>query len=107
MQLARAGGFGEGLLDRVAIGAIGRQAEKFCASRLDYGVYPGRLVAAQIVKHNDVAARQCRVQHVNRHANGTPHRRRKRTPLRDRKQAYPGRSYGFDDSAQCCEIVRQ
>jgi hypothetical protein len=62
--LARAGRLGEGLFDRVAIGAVGRRAEKFCASRLDYGLDPGRLVAAQIVKQNNVAASECRRQHL-------------------------------------------
>ena len=46
---------GEDLLDRVEIGAIGREKEESCASGPDRGANGLALVAAEIVENDNVA----------------------------------------------------
>jgi hypothetical protein len=50
----------EGLFDRVEIGGIGRQIPETSAGRLDRAPHACRLVAAEIVHHDDVAFAQGR-----------------------------------------------
>jgi hypothetical protein len=48
--------FGEGLLDRVEVGRVWRQVPEPCASGRDHLPDGGRLVGAEIVRDDDVAA---------------------------------------------------
>jgi len=51
---------GEGLLDWVEIGAVGREEEQPGASCLNGGAYGRSFVARQVVHNDDVAARELR-----------------------------------------------
>ena len=51
---------GEGLLDGIEIGAIGRQVDEHSAARLDRLAYAGDFMAREIVHDDDVAWRQRR-----------------------------------------------
>ena len=55
---------GESLLDRVQIGAVGRQVNELRPSGGDCLGNAGDFVAAQIVEQDNVAGRQCRCQHL-------------------------------------------
>ena len=50
--------FGNGLLDRVEVGGIGRQVSQLGAGRLDDLAHRTALVRRQIVHHDDIAGRQ-------------------------------------------------
>ena len=55
---------GEGLLDRVEVGTVGRQAAQRGASRFDGVPHAGALVSRKVVHHDDVAGRQCRHENL-------------------------------------------
>lgn len=54
--------FGEDLLDRIEIGAVGREEQEPCASGPDRGPDGGLLVAGEVVHDDDVAGRECRAE---------------------------------------------
>lgn len=56
---------GECLLDRVEVGVVGREEQEPGADALDGGAYGGRLVARQIVHHDDVATAEFGHEHAN------------------------------------------
>ena len=56
---------GEGLLDRVKVGAVGWEEEERCADALDGGSHGRRLVARQVVHHDYVAAAEFRHEHAS------------------------------------------
>src|SRR3954463_5574302 len=56
--------FGESLLDRVQIGAVGRQIDELRPSDGDRLGNAGDFMAAQIIEQDNVAGRQCRRQHL-------------------------------------------
>ena len=56
---------GEGLLDRVVVGAVGREEEERCADALDGGSHGRRLVARQVVHHDYVAVAEFRHEHAS------------------------------------------
>ncbi len=69
--MVRAGGFleerlelGDGHLDGIEVGAVGRQETQLCAGRFDGLAHGKRFVCRQIVHDDDIAGRQCRRQHL-------------------------------------------
>lgn len=54
--------FGEGLLDRIEVGAVRRDEQERCAEALDSGAHGGFLAARQVVHDDDVAAVQFRLE---------------------------------------------
>ena len=51
---------GEGVVDRIEVGALGRQAAQLCPSRF-YGLADGNwFVGGQVIHDDDVAGRECR-----------------------------------------------
>ena len=56
---------GEGLLDWIEVGAVGWKEEERCADALDGGSHGRRLVARQVVHHDDVAAPEFRHEHAS------------------------------------------
>ena len=52
--------FGEGLLDRVEVGAVQREVEDASAGGLDQGAHLRPLVAGEVVHDDDVAAPEFR-----------------------------------------------
>jgi hypothetical protein len=55
---------GEDLLDRIEVGAVGRQEEQFCTDRADGTAHSFAFVAAEIVNDDDVARLQRWHQHL-------------------------------------------
>lgn len=55
---------GEGELDRVHVGAVGRQVEDLGAAGGDGLADAGDLVGGQVVEHDDIAAPEGRGEHV-------------------------------------------
>jgi hypothetical protein len=55
---------GEGVLDRIEVGAVGRQEEQAGAGRLDGLADGGAFVAGQVVHDHDVAGTQLAHQHL-------------------------------------------
>ena len=56
---------GEGLLDRVEVSAVRREAEEASASGLDHLAYRRSLVARQVVHDHDVAGAKLRHEHLS------------------------------------------
>jgi len=55
---------GEGLLDRVHVGRVGRQQKELCTLSLYGGAHGGNLVGRQVVQGNDVAGLEGGDQHL-------------------------------------------
>ena len=55
---------GEGHLDRIEVGAVGRQEAQLCASALDGVTHGNRLVGGQVIHDDNVTWRECWHQHL-------------------------------------------
>ena len=86
--------FGEGLLNRIEIGAVGRQVDKPGAARLDGFAHASHLVRAEVVHDDDVTGHEGRGQDL--FDVGEEHLAVHRA-IKDERCRYPGRSQSGDE----------